>query len=512
MITTINRDDSRYPALRRGRNARFPYTDAEAVARIEVCETADDVSAALQRAIDAGVRPTVRSGGHSYEDFVVNNPGGVLIDVSKLKQVTSAPGGGYQVGTGAVLGDIYSALYEQGGVNLPLGSCYTVGAGGHVSGGGYGLLTRQQGLTVDLLTAVDVLTVGAHGKVVALHADRHHNADLFRALRGGGGASFGVITNFYFEKLPTAPKSVSSAGVSFPWDSMTEEKFIQIAQIYGGYMAGRGRQPDTWPMFTVMALSHKTPNGRINVGATWHDMNGSGDLSVPTEFLDLFLKCGDAAALTDPQTSSHAPSSGRFQMSPCVEGKHRYSTMPWLEATVGRGSGGSGGYGSTRGKYKSCYMKDNFTTAELKRMYAWLTRDIPDVNTGCVIAVDSYGGAANQPHLAHETAVPQRGSVMKLQYQMYWQNAAEDKVRLKYFDDMYTDIYSANVSGKYAGTPFHGPNYEGCYINYPDADMTRYDFWPELYYGTGDLYPFLKKVKRKYDPHNIFHNSMSVRA
>ena len=41
-------------------------------------------------------------------------------------------------------------------------------------------------------------------------------------------------------------------------------------------------------------------------------------------------------------------------------------------------------------------MKQNFTTEELKRMYAWLTRDIPNVNTGCVIAVDSYGGAANK--------------------------------------------------------------------------------------------------------------------
>ena len=101
---------------------------------------------------------------------------------------------------------------------------------------------------------------------------------------------------------------------------------------------------------------------------------------------------------------------------------------------------------------------------------------------------------------------------MKLQYQMYWQNADEDAARLKYFDDMYTDIYSANVTDKHAGTPFHGAYYEGCYINYPDADMTKYKFWPELYYGTGGLYPFLQAAKKKYDPNNIFHNSMAVRA
>ena len=510
MISTVTRDDSRYPALRRGRNARFPLTDAEGVARVELCETPDDVAAALQRAVNNGLRPTVRSGGHCYEDFVVNNPGGVLLDVSKLNTVGPAPGGGYQMGPGAMLGDIYTQLFQQAQVTIPAGSCYTVGAGGHISGGGYGLLTRQQGLTIDMLTGVDILTVQANGKVVPVHADRHKNADLFRALRGGGGANFGAVTNFYFEKLPPAPKQLSSAGVGFPWESMTEEKFIQIAQTYGDYFATRGTEPDTWPMFNAMGLTHRSPNGSINVSATWHDMDGTNNLSVPSAFLDLFLKCDGASSVEDPQATAHQPPS-RFRQSPCVAGQHRYNTAPWLDATVSH-SGGTGGYGTTRGKYKSCYMKKNFTTAELKRIYAWLNRDIPGVNTGYVIAVDSYGGAANKPHLAHETAVPQRSSVMKLQYQMYWQDPAEDEARLKYFDEMYTDIYSANVTGKYAGTPFHGDYYEGCYINYPDENMTRYDFWPELYYGTGGLYPFLRKVKKKYDPNNIFHNSMTIRA
>lgn len=513
MISTVTREDSRYTTLNRGRNARFPHVDTDAVARIELCETPDDVAAALQRAVEAGLRPTVRSGGHCYEDFAVNNPGGVLLDVSKLNTVSATPGGGYQVGPGSMLGEVYTGLFQLAGANLPLGSCYTVGAGGHISGGGYGLLTRQQGLSIDLLTGVDIATVQHNGKVNLRHADRHRNPDLFRALRGGGGANFGVITNFYFDKLPAAPKQLTSGGISFPWDTMTEEKFIDIAITYGHYFATRGREPDTWPMFTMMGLTHRTSNGRMNVSATWHDMDGKNDLSIISDFLDLFLKCDTKIAeLKDPQTSAHAPSGGRFQQAPCVEGKHRFNTKPWLEATVDANSGGIKGYGSTRGKYKSCYMKQNFTVEELKRMYTWLTRDIPNVNTGCVIAVDSYGGAANNAALARETAVPQRGSVMKLQYQMYWQNADEDAARLKYFDDMYTDIYSANVTGKYAGTPFHGEFYEGCYINYPDQDMTRYKFWPELYYGDKGLYPFLQAVKKKYDPNNIFHNSMAVRA
>jgi len=49
-------------------------------------------------------------------------------------------------------------------------------------------------------------------------------------------------------------------------------------------------------------------------------------------------------------------------------------------------------------------------------------------------------------------------------------------------------------------------------MNYADADMLRYGFWPQLFFGAGDLYPFLQKVKQRYDPNNIFHSSMSVRA
>jgi FAD/FMN-containing dehydrogenase len=49
-------------------------------------------------------------------------------------------------------------------------------------------------------------------------------------------------------------------------------------------------------------------------------------------------------------------------------------------------------------------------------------------------------------------------------------------------------------------------------MNYADADMLRYKHWPELYYGTAGLYPFLQGVKQKYDSNNIFHSSMSIRA
>jgi hypothetical protein len=131
---------------------------------------------------------------------------------------------------------------------------------------------------------------------------------------------------------------------------------------------------------------------------------------------------------------------------------------------------------------------------------------------GTVLAIDGYGGAINNPDRVQDTAMAQRSSVMKLQLQSYWRNKDQDAARLKFMDEFYTATYTgAHVPPEYQGTPF-GPRYEGCYMNYADSDMLRYTFWPQLFYGAGDLYPFLQKVKKHYDPNNIFHSSMSVRT
>lgn len=102
---------------------------------------------------------------------------------------------------------------------------------------------------------------------------------------------------------------------------------------------------------------------------------------------------------------------------------------------------------------------------------------------------------------------------MKLQYQTYWTAAADDASHLRWIRDFYRDVYDGpDVPAPHSGTPYPGDRYEGCYINYPDVDMLAYPFWPQLYYGSGDLYAFLQDVRRRYDPNNIFHHAMSVRV
>jgi len=507
MAITVTQQDPRYQTLKRSRNLRLP-SEADFASRIELCESASDAAEALQRIVSAGLRPTVRSGGHCYEDFVVNNPGGAILDLSLMQDPQSHDDGSqYRISAGKQLGDIYLDLFKRYGVTIPAGTCYAVGAGGHISGGGYGLLSRLHGLTVDWVSAVDILTVDANGKVVPRRVDKQHDPDLFRACRGAGGGNFGIITAFLFDKLPPAPHEVVHAGLSFDWDTMTEDRFVTIVTTYGHYWETRGKDPDTHGLFSILDISHASTK-RFGLSLQFCNPDGTcSDVSVVNEFLNLFSPCNPSPGAPAPggeRAIPHASTKGET----CA-GEYPMSRRLWLDATIGDG----GGEGSGRAKYKSSYMKSNFTTEEARRIYKHMTSDANGVDLrGFVLAIDSYGGAINRSQLAEETSIWQRSSIMKLQFQSYWQNAGDDAGRLKWLKDFYSDLYSGSeVDPQYASTPYPGKHYEGCYINYPDSDMLAYPFWPQLYYGDEGLYPFLQGVKRRYDPNNIFHHAMSVR-
>ena len=177
-------------------------------------------------------------------------------------------------------------------------------------------------------------------------------------------------------------------------------------------------------------------------------------------------------------------------------------------------TGAAGGVrrGFSRSKYKSAYMKKNFTAYETEVFYKHLTRMIPGVDLSrSVVEIDSYGGAINRKEMLKKTVAFQRSSIIKLQFMSFWTNPAEDEGHNTWIRDFYKDLYSSpEVDAAHQGTPFPNENYEGCYINYPDKDMLDYAYWPELYYGPN--YEFLQQMKRKYDPNNVFHHAMSIRG
>ena len=154
----------------------------------------DDVTSALKYAVDHELPVSIRSGGHSGGGWT-SIAGGLVLDMSGFDRVDVA-GTTVTVGAGATWGAVASALAPHG-LALTSGDTASVGVGGLTLGGGVGWIVRKLGLALDNLTSATIVT--ATGKSVAASATE--NADLFWAIRGGGG-NFGVATEFTFEALP----------------------------------------------------------------------------------------------------------------------------------------------------------------------------------------------------------------------------------------------------------------------------------------------------------------------
>ena len=173
----------------------FSQTEPAAIALVE---SAADVAACVTFAADGGAPVRVRNGGHSYGGW--SSGPGLVVNLAKLNKVTvDTAAKTATIGAGALLADVYSQLGAKG-VSIGGGSCATVGVTGLALGGGVGVLARTYGLTCDQLASVQVVT--ADGRVRTVNANT--DADLFWALRGGGG-SFGAVTELTFNVRP-APK------------------------------------------------------------------------------------------------------------------------------------------------------------------------------------------------------------------------------------------------------------------------------------------------------------------
>lgn len=499
MAILVTCNDPRFNDLKRARNGRWPANSADGVASIALCLSPEDAAETLQHVIDAGQRPTIRSGGHCYEDFYANNPHGNLIDLSLMDRVALPRDGGYRVAGGATLGKTYQDLYKLNNVTLPGGTCGSVGAGGHITGGGYGAVSRLYGTAADWVTGVDILTVDGSGKVNLRSCNAKQDADLLRACRGGGGGNFGVIVDYAFDELPRAPQEVILWQVIFPWAEMTEAKFTKVLDTYGNYFATRGRDPETWGLMCFFMANHKS-GGFLRLSVQFCNPDGTcRDTKVLEEFLAPLQALNPAVNSPDSQSITRAAE----RLIP-----HGMLRLPWAES----GAAGGAKLGFTRAKYKSACMRKNFTAHEIAVFYKFLTRMMPGFDlSDTVVEIDSYGGAMSRKEMLEETVAYQRSSIMRLQFQTYWTNAAEDQGHIDWIREFYHELYSNSaVDPAHRGTPFPGENYQGCYINYPDADMLEYAYWPKLYYGPN--FEFLQRVKKKYDPNNVFHHAMSIRA
>ena len=146
-----------------------------------------------------GVRLRVRSGGHDYEGLSYRSARAevfAVVDLANLRAITVSTdeecGPTAWVDSGATVGQLYYTVAKTNPeLGFPAGECPTLGVGGHFSGGGIGMMMRRYGLAVDHV--VDAKLVNADGELL----DRATmGEDLFWAIRGGGGESFGIVLSW----------------------------------------------------------------------------------------------------------------------------------------------------------------------------------------------------------------------------------------------------------------------------------------------------------------------------
>ncbi|WP_194918670.1 FAD-binding oxidoreductase [Catenulispora rubra] len=490
----VTRDDPRYSALVEGYNHRFVGRPDQ----VRLVRDAAEVQAAVQIAVDSGRDVAVRSGGHCFEDFTAHPDVRMLIDLSALNHVGHDPErDAFVVEPGARLDHVYRTLHDGWGVTIPAGTCFEVAAGGHFAAGGYGPLSRRDGLVVDHLVAVEAVVVEADGRVRTVVGtnqpdDPHH--DLWWACTGGGGGSFGVVTKYWLRspgtpdgdparQLPRAPRAVHRRDTLWSWDTMSDADFHRLLRNYcTWYEQNSEPGAPAAPLWSNLIITHRSGNMFILTSV------------IPDD-------APDAAKLLDAHTEAITRGMQAAPMSSTSE------LAPWLDTWLPSYSWPSDPQG--RYKNKAGYLRRGFTDAQIAAIHRHLSAADYDNPMGCLV-VTGFGGRVNGV-ASDATAVAQRDSILKASYSTgCWTDPADDERHLAWVRAYYADVYAHS-----GGVPVPDATGDGSYIGYPDTDLADPAWngsgvdWSALYFKGN--YPRLQRAKQAYDPLDVFHHGLSVR-
>ncbi|XP_071727457.1 berberine bridge enzyme-like 21 [Rutidosis leptorrhynchoides] len=456
------------------RNRRFNTVSTPKPAIIITPTKESHVQAVVKCAKKLGVQIKIRSGGHDYDgrSYVSNEKNFIVLDMFKLHDVkVDSETETAVVQTGAQLGELYYRIWEKSKVHgFPAGVCPTVGVGGHVSGGGYGTMIRKYGLSVDQV--IDARIVDVNGRIL----DRKSmGEDLFWAIRGGGGASFGVVLS-YTVKIVRVPE----INTVFKITKSVAENATDLVYKWQAVAPVINRE-----LFIRVILMPVIENSRTTVHASFiaHFMGDSNKLLdlMNTKFPELAVKKEDCLELSWAQSVLYWANLD-YKLPEEILLERNSDTVNFL----------------TR---KSDYVQNPIS----KSGWVSIFNKLAELGK-CGFYLNPYGGRMDElPESA--TPCPHRaGNLFKIQYSMNW---VEDDPSLeeKYLNQ--TRVLYAFM------TKYVSKNPRCSYLNYRDLDIGVMTGTGVSAYNSGKMYfkgnfDRLVKVKTAVDPDNFFRNEQSI--
>ncbi|KAF8088764.1 hypothetical protein N665_0530s0019 [Sinapis alba] len=453
------------------KNKRFTSPNNQTLMAIVTAKNVSHIQATVVCAKSNGIQIRIRSGGHDYEGLsYISSVPFVILDMFNLRSITvDVSSKKAWVQAGATLGELYTKISDASKtLAFPAGVCSTVGVGGHISGGGYGNLMRKYGITVDHV--VDAQLVDVNGKLLNRAT---MGEDLFWAIRGGGGGSFGVILSWTIN-------------------------LVEVPEILTVFKVNKTlEQGGSDVLYKWQLVSSKLPES-LFIRAMPQVVNRTIAVLFYAQFL------GRANELVSIMNQS-LPELG-LKRQDCLEMSWLNTILFWEDLPLGTPTSILLDRPSKPEKFfksKSDYVKKPIPKEGMNKLW----KAMLNFNNNVYMQWNPYGGVMDKIP-ATATPFPHRkGNLFKIQYYTSWLDANATMGSL----DMMKKLYEV-------AEPYVSSNPREAFLNYRDIDIgsnpsgeTKVDE-AEIYgskYFLGNL-KRLMEVKAKYDPENFFKNEQSI--
>jgi FAD/FMN-containing dehydrogenase len=437
--------DEGYDTARRLWNPMFDRHPA----LIAQCAGPEDVARIVTFARAHDLLTAVRGGGHSLSGQSACD-GGLMIDMSAMRAVAvDAQRRMGRAQGGVLLGELDRKTQAVGLVTT-LGTATDTGIAGLTLGGGMGRMMRRLGLACDNLQSVEIVT--ADGKI--RHASETENADLFWAVRGGGG-NFGVVTSFEY-RLHPLNHNILDGDRAYPFSKARE--LLDLVQEVGE------RAPDDLTLAVELlnlTAAESSEPGRIAV----LDVTYLGKPEDGQRLLEPFRKLG--TPLDDQiRSKSYLVAQGAAGSAPI--------------AVPGKGGG------------HPEYLKTGFLRGTPTAFFDELVRSVKETpDSQMLVAIWAQMGGAVSQVSPQATAYWGRSATHNLIFETGWTDRAQDQSHIKAARQAWTAVERFT---------------DGFYVNTdPGADDKRVR---GTYAGN---YERLQQLKTTYDPGNLFRLNANIK-